>query len=62
LTCLCFNVTLGTQSVQIVGTNAAPEFPSSLILPIFMLTTLAALALHKKRRTQIAEEPKSTHN
>jgi parallel beta-helix repeat protein len=56
LTCLCFNVTLGTQTVQVIGTNAIPEFPSILILPAFMLATLMALVICKRKRSDFPRE------
>jgi len=51
-----FNYTHSTHTVQIIGTHAIPEFPSSLILPIFMLTTLIAFALYRKRKLRIFKE------
>jgi len=39
-----------THHVQIIGTEAIWEFPSILILPLFMMTTILAIALRKNRR------------
>lgn len=48
LTCLCFNYTLSTKEVQIIGTNAIPEFPSFIILLVFVLATVAVVTLSRK--------------
>jgi len=40
---------------QVAGIYAAgviPEFPSFLILPLFMLTTLLAVIVHRRNRTK----------
>jgi parallel beta-helix repeat protein len=39
-----------TLHVTIQGTSVIPEFPSSLILPLFMMATLIATILLKKKR------------
>jgi parallel beta-helix repeat protein len=39
-----------TLHVTIKGTSVIPEFPSSLILPLFMMATLIATILLKKKR------------
>jgi hypothetical protein len=39
-----------TKTVQIQGTHVIPEFPSTMILPLFTLTTLIATILLKKKR------------
>jgi parallel beta-helix repeat protein len=36
-------------SIQIEGTYAIPEFPSAILLPLFMIFTLVAFVLRKKR-------------
>jgi parallel beta-helix repeat protein len=38
-----------TETVKITSTNAVPEFSSFLILPLFMIATLLAVAIYKKR-------------
>jgi parallel beta-helix repeat protein len=48
---LYFTYTHGsTLQVVIQGTWVIPEFPSTMILPLFMLTTLIATVLLKKKR------------
>gem|GEM_PF-2854063 len=51
---LYFNYThSSTYEVTIQGTWAVPEFPSAIVLPLFMLTTLiATILLKKKRKTE----------
>jgi parallel beta-helix repeat protein len=51
-TYLYFTYNHSTQTVTIQGTHVIPEFPLTMILPLFMLTTLiAAILLKKKRKT-----------
>jgi hypothetical protein len=45
------NLTLTEQPVVII-----PEFPSMLILPAFMLATLVALAICKRKRPDFFRE------
>lgn len=45
-----FNYTHSTKTVRIIGTNAVPEFSSFIILPLFMLVTLIAIALCRKEK------------
>ena len=39
-----------TETVKIQSTSAIPEFPSLLILPLFMIATLLAVVIYKKRK------------
>lgn len=50
-----FNYTHSTKTVQIIGTNAIPEF-QSFIVPAFMLATLMALAICKRKRPDFSRE------
>jgi hypothetical protein len=50
-----FNYTHSTKTVQIIGTNAIPEF-QSFIVPAFMLATLMALAICKRKRPDFFRE------
>ena len=38
-----------TKTVQITGTHVIPEFPSTMILPLFMVLTLLAVVFAKKK-------------
>ncbi|RJS68917.1 hypothetical protein CW693_03645, partial [Candidatus Bathyarchaeota archaeon] len=49
-TYLYFTYNHSTQTVTIEGTWAIPEFPSTIILSLFTLTTLIATILLKKKR------------
>jgi len=49
-TYLYFTYNHSTQTVIIQGTHVIPEFPSTMIIPLFMLTTLIATILLKKKR------------
>jgi len=49
-TYLYFTYNHSTQTVTIQGTNVIPEFPSTIILSLFTLTTLIATILLKKKR------------
>jgi signal peptidase I len=40
-----------TQNVQIIGTKVIPEFPSFLILPLFMSATLLVIILYKRKQS-----------
>ena len=46
---LTFEVNKPLHQIEIYGTQAIPEFPSAIILPLLMLTTLIATILLKKR-------------
>jgi hypothetical protein len=39
----------GTHMIEIVGSHVIPEFPSWIILPTFMVATLAAAILYRKK-------------
>jgi parallel beta-helix repeat protein len=45
LTFLSFSYTHSTENVQIIGTNAIPEYPPSMILAVLMILALAAVLL-----------------
>jgi parallel beta-helix repeat protein len=49
-TYLYFTYNHSTKTVIIQGTHAIPEFPSTMILPLLMLTILIVTILQKKRR------------
>jgi parallel beta-helix repeat protein len=49
-TYLYFTYTHSTKTVTIKGTHVIPEFPSTIILTIFMLTTTILVVVTKKRR------------
>jgi hypothetical protein len=51
-TYLYFTYTHSTKTVIIKGTNVIPEFPSSIILTIFMLTTTILVILTRYRRAK----------
>ena len=36
-------------SIEILGTHVIPEFPSFLILPLFMITTLLSVIVYKRK-------------
>lgn len=48
-TCIYFTYNYSIQNVQIQGVYAIPEFPTALLLPIFMIATLIAIILVKRR-------------
>ncbi len=48
-TYLYFTYGHSKKTVQIIGTNAVPEFPSMLMLPLFMISTLLAVIVYRKR-------------
>jgi hypothetical protein len=50
-----------TETVQIISTSAVPEFPSFLILPLFMIATLLAVVIYKKRLFEVAVRDTSTY-
>lgn len=47
---LYFTYNQSTKTIVIQGTHVIPEFPSTIILPLFMLTTLVVAILPKKKR------------
>jgi len=56
-TYIYFPYSQGIERIQITSTNAVPEFQPSILLPLFMIITLLAAMMIKRRRnpkTQIA--------
>jgi hypothetical protein len=43
----------GWTTVSIYGTHAIPEFPSFLILPPFMVMTLLAVSIYRRRKHSV---------
>ena len=39
-----------TYKIEVIGTNVVPEFPSFLILPLFMIATLLAVIVYRRIR------------
>jgi|GEM_PF-279331 len=52
-TYLYFTYSHSTKTVEITGTDIVPEFPATLILPLFLVLTLIAVALTKKNRCKV---------
>jgi len=53
-TYIYFTYNHSTKTVEIQGTNAIPEFPSFLILPLFMVATLlAVIIIRRKHRANL---------
>jgi hypothetical protein len=52
-TYLYFTYNHSTKTVLIQGTHVIPEFPSFLILPLFMIATLLAVIVYTKKRIVI---------
>jgi hypothetical protein len=48
-TSLYFTHSHSTHNIKIKGTTAIPEFPSFLILPLFMITTLLAVIIYRRK-------------
>jgi len=48
---LYINYTHSEHTILITGTTTIPEFPSFLILPLFMTTTLLAVMVYKRKRS-----------
>jgi len=48
-TYLYFTYSHSTKTVQIIGTNVVPEFPSALIVPLAMILTMLAVIFAKKK-------------
>jgi hypothetical protein len=46
---LYFTYNHSTKTVLIQGTHVIPEFPSAMILPLFMVLTLLAVVFAKKK-------------
>lgn len=48
-TYLYFTYNHSARTIQVIGTHVIPEFPPALILPVFMILTLIAIALAKRK-------------
>ena len=51
-TYLYFTYNHSTKTVTIQGTNVIPEFPPTIVLPLFMMIALIAITLTKKKQKQ----------
>ena len=47
-TYIYFTYNQSTQNVDVIGVHVIPEFPTALLLPLFLIFTLIAVALTKK--------------
>lgn len=47
---LYFTYATSIHTVEVVGTTAIPEFPSFLILPLFMISTLLAAIFYRRKQ------------
>jgi parallel beta-helix repeat protein len=56
-TYLYFTYNHSTKTVEIQGAHVIPEFPSTIIPPLLMLTTLIATILQKKKRKTKTQLP-----
>jgi len=52
-TYICIPYTHSTQLIQVKGTWVVPEFPSAIIMPLFMIATLLAVILYRRKRRKI---------
>ncbi len=50
-TSLYFTHSHSTHNIKIKGTTAIPEFPSFLILPLFMIATLLAVIVYRRKHS-----------
>ena len=50
-TFLYFTYTHSIKALEIVGTHVIPEFPLFLILPLFMIATLLAVIVYRRKQT-----------
>jgi parallel beta-helix repeat protein len=50
-TCFYINYTHCEHTIEISGITAIPEFPSFLILPLFMIVTLLAVIVYRRKHT-----------
>ena len=50
-TYICIPYTHSAQQIQIKGIWVVPEFPSSLILPLFMMATLLAIIVFRRKHS-----------
>jgi len=49
---LYINYTHSEHTITITGTTTIPEFPSFLILPLFMIATLLAVIVYKRKHSK----------
>lgn len=49
---LYINYTQSEHTIEISGTTIIPEFPSFLVLPLFMIATLLAVIVYRRKRCQ----------
>ena len=49
---LYINYTHSEHTIEISGTTIIPEFPSFLVLPLFMMATLLAVIVYRRKRCQ----------
>jgi hypothetical protein len=40
------------HNIEIEGTGVVPEFASFIAMPLFLMATLVAVAVHKRRRSE----------
>jgi len=59
-TCTYFyiNYTHSEHAVELSGTTKIPEFPSFLILPLFIIATLLTIIIYKRKRTNLTSASK----
>ncbi|MDH5623793.1 MAG: hypothetical protein OEY39_04930, partial [Candidatus Bathyarchaeota archaeon] len=50
-TSLYFTNSHSTHNIKIKGTTAIPEFPSFIILPLFMIATLLATIVYRRKHS-----------
>jgi len=58
-TYLYFTYNHGTKTVEIIGTDAIPEFPSWAILPLLLVATLVAILCKKRLPKNLSNQQKS---
>jgi len=49
---LYFTYNHSTKTVHVQGTSVIPEFPSFLVLPLFMIATLLAVIAYRRRKVR----------
>ena len=49
---LYINYTHSEHTIEISATTIIPEFPSFLVLPLFMIATLLAVIVYRRKRCQ----------
>jgi signal peptidase I len=52
-----FTYGYSNSSIQIIGQQAVPEFPSNVILPSLMITTLIAVIAYREKRAKQRVQP-----